>query len=464
MLERLGRGRYRLPMRVAVVGAGHVGVVTAAAMAEIGHDVVCMDLDGSRIGLLQAGKTPFFELGLDDLLERRSSDGRLAFTTSLPDAVADAQVVFICVGRPATPAGDRSLTAVEAVAREVAQHASDGVVVAEKSTVPPGTADRLRLTLTRERPSLAFSVVSNPEFLREGHAVDDSLHPDRIVVGSDDARGFELMREVYRPLTDAGHPMIETDVRTAELAKLASNAFLAMKVSFSNQLAHLAELSEADALRVADVMGADPRIGPAFLRAGLGYGGYCLPKDVTALERFAERAGMEFGLLRETSRANEAAVDRAARKVEEAIWNLESKRIALLGLAFKPGTDDVRAAPALALARRFLAEGAEVVGHDPMAGAAAKAEVPELRIANDPYEAAAGAHCLVVCTEWPDYEGLEPGRLAQVMAYKVVVDGRNVFDPDAFGSSGFTYLPIGRPPVTPDRDPAEPDGGRSGTA
>lgn len=432
-------------MRIGVIGVGHVGLVTAAALADLGNEVVAMDLDASKIELLRAGKTPFHESGLDDLLSSVTVADRLRFTTDPDDAVRDAEVVFICVGRPSTAAGDTSLTAVEAVGREVAQYASPGVVIAGKSTVPPGTADRLRLTIARERPGLEFGVVANPEFLREGRAVADTLEPDRIVVGADDEHGFAVMRALYRPLAERGVRVIETDTRTAELAKLASNAFLATKVSFANALARVAEGTGADILRVGEVMGADPRIGPAFLAAGLGYGGYCLPKDTQSLERIAERAGYDFALLREVTRVNEEAVLVVASKVEEAVWNLEGKRIALLGLAFKPGTDDVRSAPAIALARRFASEGATVLGHDPMAAAAATAAMPEIQTADDPYEAASGAHCLIVCTEWPEYRELDLVRLREAVAYPIFVDGRNWLDADRVEAAGFTYIPIGRP-------------------
>jgi UDPglucose 6-dehydrogenase len=432
-------------MRVGVIGVGHVGLVTAAALAELGHSVVAMDLDRVKIELLQSGKSPFYEPGLDDLIARQTETGRLDFLSVPADAVSGADVVFICVGRPTTATGDASLTAVEAVGREVARHATPGVVIVEKSTVPPGTADRLRLTIARERPGLAFSVVANPEFLREGRAVRDTLHPDRVVVGSDDRRGVEAMRELYRALTERGIPLIETDVRTAELAKLASNAFLATKISFANALARVAELTGADIVRMTEVMGADPRIGSAFLGAGLGFGGYCLPKDTQTLERIAERAGYDFGLIREVGRVNEEAVSAVAAKVEEAVWNLEGKRIALLGLAFKVGTDDVRCAPALTLARRFTEEGAVVVGHDPMAAAEARAAFPDLQIAGDSYEAVTSAHCIVICTEWPEYRELDLDRVRGLVAYPIVVDGRNVLDPDRAQLAGLTYLPVGRP-------------------
>jgi UDPglucose 6-dehydrogenase len=432
-------------LKVGIIGVGHVGLVTAAALAELGHRVVALDLDRDKIQLLRSGKTPFHEPELDDLIAKQVETGRLLFDSDPAEAVADVELLFICVGRPATATGDASLTAVEAVGRDIAHHAGARIVVAEKSTVPPGTADRLRLTIARERPGLIFSVVANPEFLREGHAVQDTLRPDRIVVGSDDPRGFEVMRRLYRPLVELGIPLIETDVRTAELSKLASNAFLAARISFVNALARVAELTGADVVRIAEVMGADRRVGPSFLEAGLGFGGYCLPKDTQTLERIAERAGYDFALLRSVMVVNEQAVAAVAAKVEEAVWNLEGKRIALLGLAFKAGTEDVRGAPALVLARRFADEGASVVGHDPRAGAEALAEVPQLEVVDDVYEAVTGAHCVVICTEWPEYRGLDLDRLRELAAYPILVDGRNVLEPDRAERAGLTYVSVGRP-------------------
>jgi len=432
-------------LNVGVIGVGHVGLVTAGALAELGHRVMAVDLNRDKIELLRSGKIPFYEPDLDDLIAVQARTDRLFFDSDPRKAAQDAEVLFICVGRPTTATGDASLTAVEAVGRDVAHRAGAGVVIAEKSTVPPGTADRLRLTIAREEPGLAFTVVANPEFLREGNAVRDTLRPDRIVVGSDDARGFEVMRRLYKPLVDLGIPLIETDVRTAELSKLASNAFLAAKISFANSLARLAELTGADVVKIAEVMGADTRIGTSFLNAGLGFGGYCLPKDTQTLERIAQRAGYDFQLLRSVILVNEEAITAVASKVEEAIWNLEGKRISLLGLAFKAGTEDVRGAPALVLARRFIEEGASVIGHDPMAAAASRSMVPHLETSDDPYEAVTGAHCVVVCTDWPEYRRLDLDRLRERMAYPIVVDGRNVLDPDRAERAGLTYLPIGRP-------------------
>jgi UDPglucose 6-dehydrogenase len=292
-----------------------------------------------------------------------------------------------------------------------------------------------------------MQIASNPEFLREGKAVADSLEPDRILLGAENETAFEVLRRLYAPLTDKGVPLIETSIATAEIAKHACNAFLAMKISYANALARLCELAGADVKDVVRVMGADARIGPAFLNAGLGYGGFCLPKDIPAFERLSARLGYEFPLLAEVEKINAHAIDAAMAKITEALWNLEGKRIVLLGLAFKPDTDDTRFSPALNLAKRLLAEGADVIGYDPQAGPNAKNEIPDLEIADDPYSASSGAHCIVVCTEWDEITSLDLSRLKAEMAYPVVVDGRNVFEPEDMAREGFTYHPMGRPSI-----------------
>lgn len=436
-------------MNITVIGTGHVGLVTCATLAEIGHRVVGMDCDPDKISRLQRGETPFYEPGLDDLLRKHSGSGSLRFTIREPEALSEANVVFVSVGTPPMANGEANLLAVEKAARAVASYGKDGVVVVEKSTVPAGTADRVARTLARERPALRFDVVSNPEFLREGSAVPDSLHPDRILIGAECKRATEVMRRVYRPLLRNGCRFIATDIATAELAKHACNAFLALKISFANALANICERAGADVVSVADIMGADPRIGRAFLDAGLGFGGYCFPKDLAAFEQVAARLGYDFSLLNEVARINEQAVESVARKVRDALWNLEDKRVALLGLAFKPGTDDTRFSPALALAKMLLDEGARVVGYDPQAAASARAELPQLELAGDPYEVAWGAHCLVICTDWEEFKALDLRALREVMLYPVIVDGRNVFDPERMRDLGFTYYPTGRPAVIP---------------
>ncbi|MGZ8744844.1 MAG: UDP-glucose dehydrogenase family protein [Nocardioides sp.] len=434
-------------MRIAVVGTGHVGLITGATLAGLGNEVVGTDASADKVSMLRRGEAPFYEPGLDELLRAGLGDGSLAFADTIAEAVEGAEVVFVCVGRPPVGLGDRSLTAVEDSARAIARAAADGVVLVVKSTVPPGTTGRIEKVVRMERPELDFIAVSSPEFLREGHAIEDTLRPDRLVIGADDARGFDVLQRLYRPMVDAGVRVIRTDPRTAELSKLASNAFLASKISFANSMARVSELAGADVDGVTEIMGADPRIGAAFLRAGIGYGGYCLPKDIVTLERIAGRLGYDFGLLREAARVNEEALKAVARKVEEAVWNIEGKTVALFGVAFKPETDDVRGAPALALAELLLAEGARVVAYDPMAGEKAGAELEGLAVATDPYVAAEGAACVVLCTEWSEFRDLDLTRLKGVMAQPAMVDGRNLMDGATVAAAGFSYHPVGRAPT-----------------
>ena len=418
-------------------------------MAKLGHDVVGNDLDEEKIAMLRRRVPWFYEPGLQELLDETMESGKLSFTTDSAEAISGADVVFICVGTPPRASGEANLIAVEQVARDVARHGRSDVVVVEKSTVPAGTAQRVKRTLARERADFAGSaeVVSNPEFLKEGTAVEDSLQPDRILVGAESPKAFARMRELYGSLLDGGTKIIETDIATAELAKHACNAFLALKISYANALSRLCERSGADVVAVAEVMGADERIGRSFLNAGLGYGGYCFPKDIQAFERLAARVGAEFPLLREVARINDQAVESAVDKVLEALWNVEGKKIALLGLSFKPGTDDVRSAPALSLARLLLREGAHVVGYDPQGDANAKAELPELEVCHDMYDALNDAHCMVLCTEWDEFKTLDLEKLHSLMAYPVVIDGRNLFDPQEMRNAGFSYYPTGRPHV-----------------
>jgi UDPglucose 6-dehydrogenase len=437
-------------MRVAVIGTGHVGLVTCVTLAELGHDVIGVDEDEEKILGLQEGTAPFFEPGLHLLLAKGLKQGRLSFSSDAVSAVADREIAFICVGTPPRTSGEANLVAVENAARQVARSAPPGLLVVEKSTVPAGTADRIRQTIGFERRGHedGIEVVSNPEFLREGTAIEDSLRPSRILVGAGSSRARSLMRRLYARCIEAGSPLVETDIKTAELAKHASNAFLALKVSYVNALARMCERTGADVVAVADVMGADPRIGRSFLNAGLGYGGFCFPKDLQAFERLASTANYDFPLLREIPRINEEAIEAILLKVRDGLWNLESKRVALLGLAFKPRTDDVRFSPALALARRLIDEGASVVGFDPEAMTNAKEDVPELDLAADGYAAASDAHCVVICTEWSEFRQLDLTVLRDAMAYPLVVDGRNMFDPDEMRSLGFAYYPTGRPAVS----------------
>ena len=440
------------PMAVGIIGTGHVGLITCLSLAHVGHRVVGYDLDADKVAALRAGRMPFHEPGGQELLESETAAGRLSFADDISEAVAAAEVVFICVGTPIRASGEANLLAVEQAARQIAKAATGPLVVVEKSTVPPGTASQLGRTLAEERPDLVgeLELLSNPEFLREGRGIEDAMHPDRIVVGGSSDRGFDAIRRLYRPFIDAGAPLIETDITSAELAKHASNAFLALKISYANALARICEASGADIEAVTRILGGDRRIGADFLGAGIGFGGYCFPKDLAAFAHLSERLGYPFPLLGEVARINDESVQAAVSKIREAVWNLEGKRIALFGLSFKPDTDDIRFSPSLTLARALVAEGAFVVGYDPVAGPAAKDEIPELDLASDPYEAAERASCVVICTAWPEFVELDLDRLADAMAFRNLVDGRNLLDREAAAKAWFTYRAMGRPEVAAD--------------
>jgi UDPglucose 6-dehydrogenase len=431
-------------MRVAVLGTGHVGLITGAALASLEHDVVGMDLSAEKVAMLQRGEAPSHEPGLADLLRHGIETGRLRFTTSVREAVEDACVALICVGRPPIGQGDRSLTAVEGAVRELADAATPGIVLVVKSTVPPGTTGRIEEVVRRARPDLDFTTVSSPEFLREGHAVEDTLQPDRLVVGSDDARSFAVMRELYAPILAAGHPMIETDPRTAELSKLASNAFLATKISFINEIANVCEGVGADVGDVARGMGPDPRIGAQVLQAGSGCGGSCNPKDVSALKMLAGNTGYHFQLLSSVIEVNELQKRRVISKLTEHLGSLAGKRVALLGLAFKPNTDDMREASSLVLSARLQGEGATVVAYDPVAEGVAAELLPSAELRDSAAEALEGADAVILVTEWPEFAELDWQELAGRMANPLVVDGRNFLDPERMRAAGFTYEGIGR--------------------
>ena len=439
-------------MRVSVIGTGHVGLVTIACMAAIGHDAVGYDIDSAKIDGLQVGEMPFVEAGLEELVAAGLAAGRIRFTNDEFEAVDGAEVVFICVGTPSRPDGAPNMTFVQAAAAMVATHATAPVVVAEKSTVPVQTGQRIRQALRLEtqarQTGLQHEVVSNPEFLREGTAVGDTLRPDRIVVGADSDHAHEVMRRLYAPLL-ATHecPYVATDVSTAELIKHASNAFLATKISFINAIARICELAGADVQTIADAMGYDARIGRAFLNAGLGYGGSCFPKDVQAFIHIADGLGYDFAMLRETQRVNREAKAWPLQQLRRHIWNLSGKRIAVLGLAFKPGTDDIREAPALNVIEDLLGEGAMVRAHDPVAMEAVRRFYPDVEYFDKAEQALQGAHAVVLCTEWDEYRELRPDRIAQLLEYPVVVDTRNVWDVDALRAEGLTVASVGRPPT-----------------
>ena len=430
-------------MRVSVIGTGYVGLVTGVVFAEKGHDVCCVDADAAKVAMLKEGRPTIYEPGLEPLLRKHNAAGRLRFTQSVAEGVGHGEVVFIAVGTPPDAEGAADLSQIEAVAREIAQALREYRVVVEKSTVPVETGERVARTIAKFAPAgVPFDVVSNPEFLREGSAIADALKPDRIVIGCASARAEAVLRALY-----AGYaaPILVTDIKSAELIKHASNSFLALKISYINAVAALCDTVGANVVEVARGMGMDPRIGPQFLEAGLGYGGSCFPKDVSAFARMARQAGTPMPFLEAVPVVNREALDRFLKKIEEEVWVLKGKTIGLWGLAFKPDTDDVRESPALAAAAALRERGARVRAYDPQAMENARQVLPDLELARDPYDAAAGADCLAIVTAWDVFRKVDLVRLKSVLRHPTVVDGRNLFDPAAMRAAGFTYRSLGRP-------------------
>jgi UDPglucose 6-dehydrogenase len=429
-------------MKISIIGTGHVGLVTGACLAERGHKVLCVDADAKKVETLKAGRVPIFEPGLDDLVRRNVKAKRLSFATSNAEAVAFGKVIFICVPTPPLPDGKSDLSFMEAVSRDIAHALRDYRLVVDKSTVPVNTGERVKQIITKyAKAKVDFDVASNPEFLREGAAVKDTLHPDRVVFGVESRRAELLLREVFEPFKA---PILVTDIRSSELIKHASNSFLALKISYANALAAICELSGADVTQVVRGMGLDARIGAAFLNAGIGYGGSCFPKDVRAFDALSRELGYDFGLLREVQRINEEARERFVTKVEKELWIVKGKTIAALGLAFKPDTDDCRESVAIRVVKRLLKDGARVRAYDPQAMAKAKAEIDGAVLAKDAYDALEGADCAVLLTEWREFRELDWKRAAKRMAHPTVIDGRNALDPQAMKDLGFTYRGVGR--------------------
>ena len=433
-------------MNICVAGTGYVGLVTGAVFADLGNDVVCIDNVAEKIAALRAGRMPIYEPGLEEMVARNVADGRLAFTTDLADAVRRSVVVFITVGTPARETGQTDLGAVESVAREIGRAMERYTVVVNKSTVPVGTGDLVREVIERhQRTPVPFDVVSNPEFLREGCAIEDTLRPDRIVIGAPNQQVAMTLLELYAPLE---RPMIITDVPSAEIIKYASNAFLAAKISFVNVIANLCEQAGADITQVVKGMGLDPRIGPAFLQAGLGYGGSCFPKDTDSLVHTAAARGVDFVLLRAAVEINQERASHFVRMIEKALAPLDDKRVAVLGLAFKPNTDDMREAKSIEVVARLVQLGAQVRAYDPVAMENAKRVLPESVVYSDsPYAAAADADAVALVTEWNEFKLLNLERLRAVMRRPVLFDGRNLWEPERMRRLGFEYYSIGRKPV-----------------
>jgi UDPglucose 6-dehydrogenase len=459
-------------MRVAIVGSGYVGLVAGACFADLGHDVILVDNDQQKLAALNRGEVPIHEKFLPELLNRHRGR-RLTFSDDLKKAAQLSSVIFVAVGTPPTESGEADLSYVESVAREISGGIDSYKVVVEKSTVPVYTSDWVRRIILRNGtdPNL-FDVASNPEFLREGTAVTDFLFPDRIVIGCDAERSSEVLRQIYAPLTDGSYyersdaiprpdrasippSIIVTSTKSAELIKHASNAFLAMKISFINAVASVCESVGADVNQVVHGVGTDSRIGPRFLNPGIGYGGSCFPKDVMAFRSVARENGYDFRLLDEVVRINEEQRHRFLRKVHSALWTLRGKNLGVLGLAFKGGTDDIRESPAIMLVQALLQEDSKVCAYDPAAMERAREVFGSgIAYASSAYEAARNADALLILTEWEEFANLDLQRVRQELRYPIVIDGRNLYDPEAMAAQGFTYYSVGRPASHPDGVPA----------
>ncbi len=431
-------------VNIAIVGTGYVGLVTGACFAEVGHRVVCVDNNRDKVKLLQGGGIPIYEPGLEDLVKRNVAEGRLQFTDSIQEGVDQSDVIFIAVPTPPQADGSTDLSFVEKVAREISSVMTSYKIIVDKSTVPVRTGEKVAETIKRyNEHGVDFDVASNPEFLREGCAVADLMNPDRVVVGVSSPRPVTTLKAIYEPF-DA--PIIVTDISSSELIKHACNSFLALKISYINAIAAICEASGADVDDVAHGMGLDQRIGRAFLDAGIGYGGSCFPKDVSAFIHIADQLGYDFSLLKEVARINRHQVERFLKRIHDTLWIVKDKTIAVLGLAFKPNTDDMRLAPSLEIIRSLLEDGAKIRAYDPKAMDNARAILPDLEYCSDPYAAATGAEALVVCTEWPEFRSLDLDRLRSVMTQPVVLDGRNIFNPQDMTARGFIYYGVGRKP------------------
>ncbi|HZN61087.1 MAG TPA: UDP-glucose/GDP-mannose dehydrogenase family protein [Planctomycetota bacterium] len=430
-------------MKISVIGTGHVGLVTGACFAERGHRVLCVDVDKDKVAKLRRGVLSIYEPGLEDLVRRHVKAGRLRFGTSNAEAVAFGTVVFICVPTPPRPDGTADLSFMESVSRDIAKSLKEYRLIVDKSTVPVHTGEKVKQVITKHAPrGVPFDVASNPEFLREGAAVQDTLHPDRIVFGVESHRAEKVLREVFEPFKA---PVLSTDIKSAELIKHASNSFLALKISYANALAAVCDLAGADVQMVTRGMGMDKRIGLSFLNPGIGYGGSCFPKDVAAFEAISRELGYDFRLLREVQRLNDEARDLFLKAIERELWIVKGKRIAAFGLSFKPDTDDVRESVALKVVQALKDRGADVRAYDPQAMPRAKEAIPGLKTARSPYEAAKGADCALLLTEWSEFRELDLGKLKKAMAHPTLIDGRNLYEPEKMKEAGFTYRSVGRP-------------------
>ncbi len=429
--------------KISVIGAGYVGLITAACLSEFGNKVICVDNDKKKIDSLKKGIVPIYEPGLKKLIAKNKKNKRLQFGNSIKEATEKSRIIFICVGTPPNSDGGADLSAVEKVATEIARSMNEYKVIVEKSTVPAETGEKIKHTIEmNNKAGIAFDVVSNPEFLREGQAVIDSLHPERIVIGVEHKRAEEIMRKLFKPINA---PLIVTNIQTAEIIKHASNSFLATKISFINAVANICDRVGADVEKVADGMGADKRIGRAFLNAGAGFGGSCFPKDLDAFIYLSQNKGYDFELLKIVRKINQEQKKLILKYIEEALWIIKGKVIAVLGLSFKPNTDDIRCSVAIDIIKMLQQQGAKVKAYDPQAMGKAKAVLNSVEFCKDPYSAIKMSDCLLIMTEWDEFKKLDLAKTKKLLRQPILIDGRNIFDPAGMKELGFVYKSFGRP-------------------
>src|SRR3989339_264150 len=428
--------------KICVVGTGYVGLVTGACLSDLGHKVICVDVDKSKIAMLRKNKIPIYEPGLGEIVKKNVKSKRLCFSTQISEGVKKSEIIFIAVGTPPREDGSADLSFVEIVAKEIAVNMNSYKLIVDKSTVPVETGEWVEMTIKRNvKKNIAFDVASNPEFLREGSAVYDTFNPDRIVVGVKSKRAEELLREVYAPIKA---PFLVTDIKSAEIIKHASNSYLAMKISYINAVANLCEKTGADVAKVAEGMGMDKRIGRSFLNAGIGFGGFCFPKDLEAFYWISKKMGFDFKLLKEVKEINEYQRKLLVKKIEEAVWNLKGKTIGVLGLAFKPDTDDMRFAPSVDIIAMLQEHGARIQAYDPAAMKKAKMILKGVTFKKNAYDAAKGADCLVIVTEWNEFKELDLSKVRRLLKHPIIIDGRNIFEPQVMKKLDITYKSMGR--------------------
>jgi len=430
-------------MKITIIGSGYVGLVTGACFAELGNNVICADNDTKKIAALKKGVIPIYEPGLEELIAINTKKKRLVFTTDIKKAIKASEVIILAVGTPPQENGEADLTGIENVARNIALNMASYKLIVEKSTVPVETGEWVKHTIeTYIKKKVQFDVASNPEFLKEGQAINDFMHPDRIVIGVESKRARDILTDLYKPLNA---PLVVTDIKSAELIKHASNSFLATKISFINAISQICDKVGADVVEVASGMGMDKRIGRAFLNAGIGYGGSCFPKDLDAFITISEKLGYSFDLLKSVRQINEQQRDFFLRKIKEKLWIVKDKTIGILGLSFKPNTDDIRNAPAIEIINALKLEGAKIKVYDPSSMKKVKEVISDgLKFCQDPYEACRNSDCLLIVTEWDEFKELDFAKVKKLLKRPLIIDGRNIYDPQAMKKLGFTYVGVGR--------------------